>query len=685
MDLSISALAKKFNSIAQKPQSTKNKRLSLFSKETSNDRTRINLLTTKKQNLVPEKQETANFVSKATNSSKFSKRTALRQPDIDKISSLVIPHNDDYSSEEESESETHTYSEGEFSESFSVEIKDNAEGKHLKSKETKSLKEYIERVNKSDYSYDPSKEDSREFKLPPKPDGKYLRRTRKNYEIIQNFIKKQQKVFKKQKSVKINTLVDVQDPNSALLGENLHNKEMQRSSTRFNNSYIVKNRNSLFGGESISGFGKQKSILKKPSNFEVPKSSFYNSQINLEDSKVSKSSKLVLKRKSTKIEIQDLESFVNSQTNLKPNDDQDELDSLPSYVSEAAMREDFNTDIKPRKSTLADNPHFPIVNISFPKNDSLNNEITPKVKKNNPLEFPSLKSKMTGITVQINHPKIPNKSNNTKSSSKNSPHPTPHAITKSPPHNQPLTTSQKPSPSHEASAEEDSKTNLQPHHFSTLKRSQNARRGAFRAITIFDKDKMEYSAIGNAPDMKLLEDLKHVRPVSSRPRKKSRRKKKYKLRNKLGPAPKIDIDQEIFRDRERRARREMKRINVLRDRELKEYNRTANPWLKKSRNGNFKKIDLNTEESRKYRSHINPLIFGSEFYFTEKSLKMHKPSQYPFDLKHTIGPSIEYNKFHDSQFGVNKGESENTLIPGENSRIHSQYFSSNREFDRFIK
>lgn len=56
-------------------------------------------------------------------------------------------------------------------------------------------------------------------------------------------------------SVRINTLVDVHDPNSALLGDRLHNKNIQRSSTRFNNSNILKNNNSLLGGELISGSG----------------------------------------------------------------------------------------------------------------------------------------------------------------------------------------------------------------------------------------------------------------------------------------------------------------------------------------------------------------------------------------------------------------------------------------------
>lgn len=66
--------------------------------------------------------------------------------------------------------------------------------------------------------------------------------------------------------------------------------------------------------------------------------------------------------------MQGLESFVNTQTNLKPSDDRDELESLPSFVSEAAIREDFNTNTKSKKSTLADNPKCIFMNDLFSSN-----------------------------------------------------------------------------------------------------------------------------------------------------------------------------------------------------------------------------------------------------------------------------------------------------------------------------
>ncbi|CAI2359368.1 unnamed protein product [Moneuplotes crassus] len=615
----------------------------------------------------------------------YQKGQLRKKEDIDKLSSFIFTQNLN-ASDEDSVSDTHTYTNGELSESFSIGIKEYANDKAKQAKASQFLKNQPH--YDSDYSYDPSQGGQDEIKLPPKPDGKFLRRTSKNYEVIQRFVNKRKKGLKKQKSVRINNLVSVHSPNDVFLAIDPKEDGIKRSSTRFNNTNIgIIQNNSFFNNHNksgMSGLSKQKSILKKPSKFVSPKN--YDSFFQIEsdrEQKLSQTPDIALNRDVANIEVKGLESFVKEKMHLKPQPEQNETDSLPSYVSETAIREDMDIS-DPTQSRFMENSKFEEQNVSFSKIDSLNHEITQQTQGNSPLDFSSIPTKISGLPTKLNKNKSEKKKTPLKTLAVNK---SLNKMLSKTMVKQDSLKSKKSQESKKEQTAESNKLNPQLTQMSSIRRAKKKRRGAFRAVAILAKGKKDLSTIGTAPSKNILDSAQNIRPSSELEETKCR--EGLGARKKLGPAPIIDIDEEIFRDKERRAQDSMKKIKVLRNRGLDEYKRAANPHQKEFRNevdiydyskpfvslnNKIAKINLNSFESRNFRSQFNPLIFGSEFYFTEKSLKMHKPAQYPF-LKYTFD-SNNRNSLAISRLGLSQQDIANVLAPIENSKIHKNYLSN---------
>lgn len=115
-------------------------------------------------------------------------------------------------------------------------------------------------------------------------------------------------------------------------------------------------------------------------------------------------------------------------------------------------------------------------------------------------------------------------------------------------------------------------------------------------------------------------------------------------------------------------------------------------------NPKYNKLNLNSHESRNYRNDFNPLIFGNDFYFTEKALSMKKPNQYPF-LKYTFDSKYQGEddpRYIKNQVWEQKGNFNNftriiliideadLFLDYENGKIIDKYHKNNKEFRKFV-